>query len=210
LLPAGTTSCRRGSRTHRINSAFPRRTPEAQAKGLLSPSLVLQAYVPSHKSQLPDGCRSPDRKGRAGALAGATSPGPPPRLWPRRFLLTPSPRGERVGVRGSRVRRRRTVSSSWHRPGVHSALRRRRPGIGQVADDSAEELPHEHDAKAQIVVAVRGRVPVGVGTPAGARRIVEAATAVHAERPGAVRSVPFLQAPSRRPSSSMRSAAYLI
>src|SRR5581483_9034260 len=45
LLPAGTTSCRRGSRTHRVNHTFPGRTPEAQAKDDAPPSLALQACV---------------------------------------------------------------------------------------------------------------------------------------------------------------------
>jgi hypothetical protein len=82
-------------------------------------------------------------------------------------------------------------------------VRSLRPLVMTIRQKSAKQ----DNAKADVVVTIRGRVIVAVRRTAVPRIVVERTTTDHAGRAGTVRSVPFLQAPRRRPSSSARSAA---
>src|SRR3990172_7868523 len=100
------------------------------------------------------------------------------------------------------------LESSWHWPGVHDED----PASGMSL--TARRIRHlattTHHPKTVVVVTVVGLVVVAVRRTTVGRVVVPTAAANHTGRAGSFRSTPFFQAPSKRPSSSIFSAANFI
>ena len=80
--------------------------------------------------------------------------------------------------------------------------------VSGMKNDSDGSKQYSNNTKTVVVVTVRRVVVVAIRRATIGRVVVPITAADHAVGAGAIRSIPLSQAPSRRPNSSIASAAY--